>query len=351
MTNDYKKNISPSMFIGLNNSDIISFGSGQPDIPPPKEIFESVCELKSFKYGLIQGEEKLRRAIAEVHEVDKDEIIVTNGASEALDLCISTILKPKDRILLTRPYYYSYPPLIRKRHIVPVFTELEDGKINIEDIESKIDDVKAVLINSPANPTGSVQSPNTLRQIEDICNSCKKYLIFDEVYESLIYEGEHYSPRGEYVININTFSKKFSMCGHRIGYMYSKNREVVNDVIDLKTHSSMNTNIFAQEMAYAALNVDDSYNRNALDTWTERRNMMCSRLNSLGLDVINPEGAFYVLLKVPEPQKMMIDLFEKDKVIVYLGDWFGAEGTIRLSYALDKEKIENGLDIIERYLD
>jgi len=345
---------SPAIFIGVESNDIISFGSGQPDLPPPERVFKILPSYRQFKYGLIQGQENLRKALSkhkDFKDSDKDNFVVTNGASEALDLTFRAICKPGDKILIHQPYYYSYPPLLKASYIEPVFTQTIKGKIDFEDFEKKVRDCKAVLINSPSNPTGRVQEINTLKQIEKLCTDLNISIISDEVYKDLIYVRENYMLNGPTVITINSFSKTFAMCGFRVGYLYSNNKDFVNRVIEIKTHSSMNTNILAQEMAYEATKTPEEHTINQVQIWKERRDAICEGLEKLGLELWKPEGAFYVLPKIKNPRETVWNLFKKHKVITYLGEWFGAEERIRLSYALNVDKIEEGLKRIGNYLE
>ncbi len=341
---------SPAMFIGVEGKGIISFGSGQPDLPPPKEVFRILPKFNSFKYGIIQGNVNLRQALSEQYkDSGKDNFVITNGASEALDLAFRTLGKPGDKVLLHKPYYYSYPHIIKAAGLEPVYTETAQGKIDIEDFDSKVRGCKAVLINSPSNPTGRVQDIKTLKEIEKITKDLGIILVSDEVYKDLIYERENYFLSGPHVITVNSFSKTFAMCGLRVGYLYSNDKSIVNNVIGLKTHTSMNTNILAQEMAYVATTVPKEYASKQLEIWKERRDIIYEGLRDLGLELWKPEGAFYVLPKIKNPRKAVWELFKKYNVITYLGGWFGAPGRIRLSYALDKEKIIEGLKRIREY--
>lgn len=344
---------SPSIFIGVQGKDIISFGSGQPDLPPPERVFKILPTYRQFRYGLIQGQINLRNALSKqkgFEGSDKNNFVVTNGASEALDLTFRAICSPSDKILVHKPYYYSYPPLIKFNHLVPIFTETIKGKIDFNDFDKNVRGCKAILINSPSNPTGRIQEINTLKQIEKLCADLDITIISDEVYKDLIYERENYMLKGNHVVTINSFSKTFAMCGFRVGYLYSNDKEIVNKVIEIKTHSSMNTNILGQEMAYEATKVPEDYIKNQVKIWKERRDVIYEGLEKLGLELWKPEGAFYVLPKIKNPRDTVWNLFKKHKVITYLGDWFGADERIRLSYALDVDKIEQGLKRIEKYL-
>ena len=358
MSDAMKKNLAPAMFIGVRGEGIISFGSGQPDLPPPKEVYDILPEYNGFRYGLIQGQENLRQALAKQYpRSTADDFVITNGASEALDLALRSIAwlrqekgggKPK--CLLCRPYYYSYLPLVEFAGFEPVFTDLKEGRIVYEDFERKVKDCRVVLINSPSNPTGRVEAIETLKQIEKITQEHGVYVLSDEVYKDLIYVRENYLIKGPHVVTINSFSKTFAMTGLRVGYLWSLDKTLVKMVIEMKSHTSMNTSIIAQEMAYTATTVPKRYIDEQLTIWESRRDMIYKGMVALGLDLWKPEGAFYVLPKIERPRDFVWDMFHDYKVITYLGEWFGAPDRVRFSYALDVDKIEEGLRRVGTYL-
>ena len=378
---------STSFFVGRGGNDgIISFGSGQPDLPPPKEVYEILPTYRAFKYGLIQGQENLRSALAGQYSgnprtkraeqlrrtqwsnprqgdeasdeashdgADPENFVITNGASEALDLIFRVIERrsKKKKVLLAKPYYYSYPFTVRFSGLEPVFTELnEEGRIDINDFNKKIKQCCAVLINSPSNPTGRIESVATLKEIERVTKKFGVYVISDEVYKDLIYERENYLIKGKNVVTINSFSKTFGMCGFRVGYLYSPDKKLVRDVVEMKVHTSMNTNILGQEMAYEATKVPRAYIHKQTLIWKERRDLLYGGLRELGFQLWKPEGAFYVFPKIKNSNRVVNELFYDYKVIVYDGAWFGGPDHIRLSYALDADKIKEGLARIKEYL-
>jgi len=346
------KKISPAMFIGASGKGMISFGSGQPDLPPPKEVFSCVATPEDFKYGQIAGQAYLRQALTkEFKGSTKDDFVITNGASEALDLVFRAIAKPKDNIILHTPYYYSYKPLVEMNNFTPLYVETHQGKIDVDDFEDKVHKAKAVLINSPSNPTGRIQDIKTLKIIEKTTKDLDIPLISDEVYKDMIYERENYMLSGNHVVTINSFSKTFAMCGARVGYIYSNDKSIVEKAIELKTHTSMNTNILAQKMAFYALKAPKSFVDSQVKVWKKRRDIIYNGMRGLGLDVWKPEGAFYILPKIKNPHDFVWDMFKKHKVITYLGEWFGADNRVRFSYALEVEKIEEGLKRVKKYLD
>lgn len=348
---------NPAYFIGVNGGDIVSFGSGQPDLPPPKDIFKGIETPRLFKYGLIKGEIKLREALSKQYPgANAEDFVITNGASEAIDLVFRAIyeMHGKVKVLLCRPYYYSYPPIVEFAGLEPVYTDLKNGRIDILDFEKKIKRAKAVLINSPSNPTGRVEDMETLRAIEKITEKLGVYVISDEVYKDLIYERENYLIKGRHVITINSFSKTYSLCGLRIGYIYARDSKIIDGTVNLKVHTSMNTNILGQEMALRAMKVPRSFVTGQTKIWKKRRDYIYGGLSAMGFDLWKPEGAFYVLPKINPPTggsgRVVNDLYYKHKVIVYDGAWFGAPGRIRLSYALELPKIKEGLSRISKYL-
>ena len=350
-----RQTLTPATFIGVRGGNVISFGSGQPDLPPPPEAYRALGDYREFKYGLIQGAAELREALADRYpDAAADSFVITNGASEALDLALRligrTCAADRRRVLMARPYYYSYPPMVEYAGLEPVYTDTVDGHIDPDDFAAKAARCAAVIVNSPANPTGQVQTAETLQRIEESTRDAGVYVLSDAVYKDLVYVSDTHTLAGPHVITIDSFSKTYAMCGHRVGYLWSLDTRFVQGVIEMKTHTSMNTGILGQRMALAALEAPASYVRDQLVIWRERRDLIYAGLSDLGLDLWKPEGAFYVLPKVDDPYRFVSELFERHQVITYLGEWFGAPGRVRLSYALDADKIEAGLERIGGYL-
>ncbi len=343
---------SPSFFIGKISTDLISFGSGQPDIAPPKICFDSLKKFDQFKYGEVQGVAELRTAIAKNYpKATKDNIIITNGASEAIDLALRALYVPRAKILLPRPYYYSYPHNVKYAHMTCVYYDLVKGKIDLDNFKKKIRGCRAVIINSPGNPTGTVQEISVLKEIEKITQELGVYVISDEVYKDLIYERENYLIKGRNVLTINSFSKSYSLCGARIGYVYARNKDWITQMVEIKTHTSMNTSIVSQEMALRATTMTQDHLDRQTEIWRKRRDLIYEGIKKLGLPVWKPEGAFYVFVTIKNPQKVVDDLYYKYNVVVYNGEWFGENDKIRFSYALDEDKIIKGLARFQKYLE
>lgn len=350
----------PAFFIGKGDDTLISFGSGQPDMPPPPQAFDILKTYSAFKYGLVQGEAPLRAALSTQYPKAKpDQFVITSGASEAVDLVLRAIAErlpagKQAKVLLPRPYYYSYPFNVIYAGMQPVYYDLEKGKINYETFERAIKGCVAVIINSPSNPTGTVQDVATLKKIEALCEKLGIYIISDEVYKDIIYVRENYLLKGSRVATVNSFSKTYAMCGLRVGYAYSHDQQLIADMVEMKTHTAMNTSIVSQMMALAALDAPASYVAHNLGVWRSRRDLMYEGMRELGLDLWNPEGAFYVLPRfgttAAASARVVRDLYHRYQIITYDGTWFGAPGRVRFSYALDAGKIQEGLRRLKQFL-
>lgn len=343
----------PAFFIGKGGADgLLSFGSGQPDLPPPPEAYKILHDYAGFKYGPVAGDPELRaRLSADYEGSSPDDFVITNGASEAIDLALRAIAIPGASVLLPRPYYYSYPRNVELAGMTPKYLDLHDGKIDFGEFAGAIEGCRAVMINSPSNPTGTVQDVETLKRIEELCDRLGIYVISDEVYKDLIYDRENYLLRGRRVITVNSFSKTYAMCGLRVGYLYAREPELVAGIVEMKSHTSMNTSIVSQAMALAALSAPASYAATHLAVWKERRDRIYEGMRAIGLSLAKPEGAFYVLPQFKHSGRVVADLFAKHKVITYDGAWFGAPGHVRFSYALDVAKIDEGLARVKRFLE
>ncbi len=342
---------SPSFFIGKNGNNIISFGSGQPDLPPPEEVYAILPTYRDFKYGQVPGQENLRTALSEQYKrATPESFVITNGASEGLDLVLRALSEPQGKILLPRPYYYSYPHNVCLAGMEPKYYDLVRGKIDFDNFKEQAHDVVAVIINSPSNPTGTIQDLEVLQKIEKLSIEYGFWIISDEVYKDLIYERDNYLMKGDKTITLNSFSKTYAMCGFRVGYIYAREQSLIDRITEIKTHTSMNTNILGQQMAYEATQVPQKFIDDQVKIWHKRRDMIVDGLKGLGLDLWRPEGAFYVFPKMKNPNKVVNDLYYKYNMVVYDGAWFGDSNRVRFSYALEMEKIQEGLRRLKEYL-
>ncbi|MGL4741431.1 MAG: pyridoxal phosphate-dependent aminotransferase, partial [Sarcina sp.] len=343
--------------------DVISFGVGEPDFNTPSNVREAAhkaIEGGKSKYtaasGLIELKEEICKKLKDDNslEYNTNQIVISTGAKQCLNNVFMAILNPGDEVIIPSPYWVSYPELISLSDGIPVFVETKKEnafKLIREEIESAITSkTKAIIINSPNNPTGAVYSESELLEILDVCEKYDLYIISDEIYEKLNYfsdENPHVSIASfsqsakDRTIVINGFSKSHAMTGWRIGYSAS-NSEVAKLMGTIQSHTTSNPNTIAQYASIEALIGDDSEFNEMFETFTMRRHLMVELLDEIEkVDYINPMGAFYCFINISklfnEKIKTSFDfsreLLEKENVMVIPGIAFGNDNYIRISYA------------------
>ncbi|VYU55230.1 aminotransferase class I/II-fold pyridoxal phosphate-dependent enzyme [Clostridium paraputrificum] len=385
-------NITPSITLAITAKakelkeagvDVVSFGAGEPDFNTPKNIMDAAIksmEEGKTKYTPTSGIIELREAICKKLKEDNNlsynsnEIIVSTGAKQCLADAFMAILNPGDEVIVPIPYWVSYPELIKLADGVPVFVEGKeenDYKYTLESLNKVVNDnTKAIIINSPNNPTGTVYSIEELKEIAEFAQKHDLIIISDEIYEKLIYDGKkHVSVASlsedayNRTIVINGFSKSYAMTGWRLGYA-AGNAEVIKLMTSVQSHITSNTNSIAQYAGVEALNGPKDEIEKMVKKFEERRNLMIDRIKNItGLSVIRPEGAFYVMINLKNYLGKSInenvinnsvdfsrELLEHEKVAVIPGSAFGLDKYIRLSYANSEELILKGLDRIESFL-
>ena len=385
-------NITPSITLAITAKakelkgagvDVVSFGAGEPDFNTPKNIMDAAIksmEEGKTKYTPTSGIIELREAICKKLKEDNNlsynsnEIIVSTGAKQCLADAFMAILNPGDEVIVPIPYWVSYPELIKLADGVPVFVEGKeenDYKYTLESLNKVVNDnTKAIIINSPNNPTGTVYSIDELKEIAEFAQKHDLIIISDEIYEKLIYDGKkHVSVASlsedayNRTIVINGFSKSYAMTGWRLGYA-AGNAEVIKLMTSVQSHVTSNTNSIAQYAGVEALNGPKDEIEKMVKKFEERRNLMIDRIKSItGLSIIRPEGAFYVMINLENYLGKSInenvinnsvdfsrELLEHEKVAVIPGSAFGLDKYIRLSYATSEELILKGLDRIESFL-
>lgn len=385
-------NITPSITLAITAKakelkeagvDVVSFGAGEPDFNTPKNIMDAAIksmEEGKTKYTPTSGIIELREAICKKLKEDNNlsyksnEIIVSTGAKQCLADAFMAILNPGDEVIVPIPYWVSYPELIKLADGVPVFVEGKeenDYKYTLESLNKVVNDnIKAIIINSPNNPTGTVYSIEELKEIAEFAKKHDLIIISDEIYEKLIYDGKkHVSVASlsedayNRTIVINGFSKSYAMTGWRLGYA-AGNAEVIKLMTSVQSHVTSNTNSIAQYAGVEALNGPKDEIEKMVKKFEERRNLMIDRIKNItGLSVIRPEGAFYVMINLENYLGKSInenvinnsvdfsrELLEHEKVAVIPGSAFGLDKYIRLSYATSEELILKGLDRIESFL-
>ncbi len=347
--------------------DIIHLEVGEPDFPTPPPISEAAIEAikdEQTHYTHSLGLLKLRETVSDHYrktygvDVDPGRIVVTSGTSPALFMIYSTLLEPGDEIILSNPHYPCYPNFALFLKAVPTFVDVyeEDGfHYRPLEIKKKITEkTKAILINSPSNPTGTLLDPEIMKEIAEL----GPYIISDEIYHGLVYgEKEHtileYTDRA---FVVNGFSKLHAMTGWRLGYMIAP-EEFIRPVQKIQQNFYISASSIAQWAGIAALTKADEYIENMRSVYNERRVYMIDRLKKMGFDIpVEPKGAFYVFVNAKhiseDSYKLSFEILENAGVGVTPGIDFGknAEGYLRFSYANSIENIKEGLNRIEKYL-
>lgn len=363
--------------------DVIDFGVGEPDFNTPEYIQESaIAAMKKgyTKYTPVSGILELKKSICDKLKSENQldystsQIIISNGAKHSLHNALIAICNPGDEVIVPVPYWVSYPELVKMADAVPVLVECreEEGfKYNRENLLSAITSkTKAIILNSPNNPTGTIYSREELQIIADIAVEKDIMVISDEIYEKLVYDNfQHVSIASlgsdikKRTIVVNGMSKAYAMTGWRIGYAAAE-EDVVRIMSDWQSHATANPNSIAQYASMEALKGGQSEIETMRVEFERRRDFMVEKINSIhGLSCRKPEGAFYVMInisgikgrtikgKVINDSISLCDaLLEVEGVAAVPGIAFGADDFIRLSYATSLENIKEGLNRIEKYL-
>ncbi|MDF2883608.1 MAG: aspartate aminotransferase [Clostridiaceae bacterium] len=364
--------------------DVVGFGAGEPDFNTPENIQQAAINAikKGFtKYTVSSGIMELKEAIIKKLgnenniKYNASQIIISTGAKQCLANVFQAILNPGDQVLIPIPYWVSYPELVKLADGIPVFvntSESNNFKYTIEELEKSISpNTKAILINSPNNPTGTVYSKEELLSLSEFAKKHDIFIISDEIYEKLIYGNEEHISIASLsddaynrTIVINGVSKTYSMTGWRIGYAAGP-EQVIKLMSNIQSHTTSNANSIAQYASVEALNGDKNDVERMIQEFAKRRNYMVERLEEInGLSCINPQGAFYVMVNLYGAIGKKVDnivikdsiifsklLLEKEKVAVIPGAAFGMNNYMRLSYAISMENIKKGLDRINRFME
>ena len=345
----------------VTNPDAINLGIGEPDFDVPENIKQAMkdsIDENDTHYTPNKGYIELREEIVKKFKNDNgidtnpDNIIVTAGASEALFLCAQAFIEKGDEVLLPDPGFLSYEACIKIADgtIVPVNCTMENEfKLKAEDVEEKITDkTKAIVLNSPSNPTGAVMEKEDVKAIADLSMDKNFMIISDEIYEKIIYDKKHYSPAkySDNVITINGFSKTYAMTGLRIGYL-TANENYVEELLKVHQYNIACASTTSQKGAYEALSGPQDEVYKMVDEFQRRRDLIVRRLNEMGYETVNAEGAFYVFPKIEDEDFVM--KAAKAGVITVPGIAFGlnGKGHVRMSYANSYENIEKAMDILE----
>jgi aspartate aminotransferase len=363
--------------------DVVSFGAGEPDFNTPENIQEAA--IKAIKKGLTRytaasGITELKEAICIKLKKDNNleykpsQIVISNGAKHSLYNALMAICNPSDEVIVPMPYWVSYPELVKLVDGVPVFVETkeeDDFKYTREGLLNAITDkTKAIILNSPSNPTGVVYTKEELEMVAEIAVQRDLIVISDEIYEKLVYDNVKHvsiaSLNGEIkkrTIILNGVSKAYAMTGWRIGYTASE-ENIAKIMSNVQSHATSNPNSIAQYASVEALNGPQDTIELMRREFEKRRNYMVKKINSIpGISCNMPGGAFYVMINISEllgktirgyniknSVELCAALLETVKVAAIPGAGFGTDNYIRLSYATSMENIIEGLNRIENFL-
>ncbi len=349
------------MFEGAG-PNAINLGLGQPDFDTPEHIKKAAIDAinEGFTaYTANLGIPELRKALCSKFErenyfkVSPDEVIVTSGASEGLHLALQSLVDKGDEVLIPDPGFVSYMALTKmaggKVVGVPLGEELTIKPDTVNELVTPR--TKALIINSPSNPTGTVQTKREIKALADIAEDNRITIISDEVYEHFIYEGEHVSPAEftDNVITINAVSKTYAMTGWRIGYAAAR-KGYVEQMLKVHQYIQACANSIAQKAALAAIEGPQDSVRRMCESFRARRDILLDGLREMGIKCVKPQGAFYAFPEVGDedaPQKLL-----KKGVIVVPGAAFGnnGRGHIRISYSTSEENLRKALGIMRNIL-
>jgi len=353
---------------------VCGFGAGEPDFDTPEHIKAAAAKALhegKTKYAPNDGIVELRAAIADkLTQENKlsykpEQILVSNGAKHSLFNIFMALCRDGDEVIIPAPYWLSYPEMVRVAGGRPVFVrglEANGLKITPAQLEAAITPrTRALVINSPSNPTGMVYSRDELRALAEVAVTHNLILVSDEIYERMVYDGVEAVSVGalspeifKRTITVNGFSKPYSMTGWRLGY-FAGPLDIVKAASALQSHSTSAPNTFAQYGAVAALRGSQDCVTRMVKAFDERRQYLYKRLTDMkGITCAKPSGAFYVFPNISSFGLSSIDfsakLLEREKMTVVPGLPFGADENVRLSYACSMANIEEGMTRLERFI-
>lgn len=359
-----------------NNIKVYHLNIGQPDIITPEGFFNAINNFdeKVLAYSSSQGINKLIESFIEYYKkwnihLEKDEIMITNGGSEAILFALMTICDAGEEIIIPEPFYTNYNGFAEAAgvNVVPFITKAEEGfhLPKKEVITSKITNkTRAILVSNPGNPTGVVYSEKEIRMLADIAREYNIYIIADEVYREFVYDNLKYTSAMymtdilDRVILIDSISKRYSACGARIGLVASKNKELINQILKL-CQSRLCVPTIEQLASANLINTPESYFKEVKEEYQNRRNILYDSLCGIeGVVCRKPTGAFYIVAKLPVKSaedfaKWMLTDFNYDGKTVMVAPAEGFYATpglgqdeIRISYCINSEELKDAMKIL-----
>ena len=382
--------IKPSGTMAISNKSrelksqgkpVIGFGAGEPDFPSPDYVVEAAIKAaadpKNHKYSPAAGLESLRQVIAKTtkdysgFEINSDNVIVSNGGKQSILTAFLSTLDPGDEVIIPAPYWTTYPEAVKIAGGTPVFIETEKSnnfKVTVEQLEkSKSKDTKMLVWCSPSNPTGVVYSKEEAEEIYEWIFKNDLWILSDELYEHLVYEGETspspaiYDPELKNTIIVNGVSKSYSMTGWRVGWLIG-NKSVIGLGKKIQSQATSNVSNVSQLAAEAALLNGLGVTNEMKIAFNRRRLFATEKINSISnLNVVDSTGAFYLFVDISHycsgknglnTSEEFCDWLLENYFIAFVpGEVFGTPGFMRLSYALSDEDLDNGLSRLSEAID
>ena len=382
--------IKPSGTMAISNKSrelksqgkpVIGFGAGEPDFPSPDYVVDAAIKAaadpKNHKYSPAAGLESLRQIIAKTtkdysgFEINSDNVIVSNGGKQSILTAFLSILDPGDEVIIPAPYWTTYPEAVKIAGGTPVFIETEKSnnfKVTVEQLEkSKSKNTKMLVWCSPSNPTGVVYSKEEAEEIYEWIFKNDLWILSDELYEHLVYEGETspspaiYDPELKNTIIVNGVSKSYSMTGWRVGWLIG-NKSVIGLGKKIQSQATSNVSNVSQLAAEAALLNGLEVTKEMKIAFNRRRLFATEKINSIpNLNVVESTGAFYLFVDVSHycsgknglntSEEFCDWLLENYYIAFVPGEVFGTPGFMRLSYALSDEDLDSGLSRLSEAID
>jgi aspartate aminotransferase len=366
--------------------DVISFGAGEPDFPTPEFIKKAAVEAmdKGYTgYTSVSGLPELKESVVKhfafnySYQYSTDEVIVCNGGKQVLYNALSAITEAEDEILIPKPYWVSYPEIVKLAGGKPVLIETKAEnkfKLQAKELKNSItDNTKAIIINSPSNPDGHFYSKSEIKELIEVIIDQDIFIISDEIYDKLLYDGKEFSSLIEQfpeikdkILIVNGMSKTYSMTGWRVGFGFGS-KKWIDRMAKIQSHTTSNVNTIAQYASAKALanhELDDLINKRR-DIYQGRRDLTAELLADIkGIKAIKPAGAFYFFINISELISKKINdheikgslsfsdlLLEESKVAVVPGIAFGMDNYIRISFALSEDEIREGISRIADFVE
>lgn len=385
--------IAPSLTLAISakakamkaaGEDVVSFGVGEPDFNTPMPIIDAAkaaLDNGCTKYTPSSGLLPLRQAICKKFEKDNgllyepSQIIVSNGAKHSIFNACYAVLEAGDEVIIPAPYWLTYPEVVKVCGATPVFLECKKEnkfKFTAEELKAAITpNTKMLIFNSPSNPTGAVYSEEEVRAIAKVCEETEIFVLADEIYEKLCYNGvkpfsiaKCSEKMKDLTITVNGVSKTYAMTGWRVGYLAAP-KDVAKAIDSFQSHATSNACSISQYATIQALSLPEADIQAMVDVFDKRRAKLLKLIDGIdGVQAVEPDGAFYVMLvvgglygkqyqgkEITNSIEFANVLLDAQKVATVPGVSFGADDCVRLSYALSETEMEEGLKRIKAFVE